>query len=201
MDPITSDDKDHPTQTVNNIFCTRANANGGDTQSSSGRAHKVAQDQLGSQGSLPFPPSIPCVAGRLKNYVHKWRTITSDQWSLLTLLQNPLNFSVTNQYKFNLVEIKIIDEQIAGFLERGITEKATHSNGEHISNIFIRPKKDGSYRLILNLQQLNESVEYHHFKLENLRNAITLMTPNCFMAFIDFKAAYCSVSVRKNHRK
>ena len=48
-------------------------------QSSSGRAHKVAHDQLGSQVSLPFPPSIPCMAGRLKNYVHKWHTITSDQ--------------------------------------------------------------------------------------------------------------------------
>ena len=49
------------------------------TQSSSGRAHKVAHDQLGSQVGLPFPPSIPCMAGRLKNYVHKWHTIISDQ--------------------------------------------------------------------------------------------------------------------------
>ena len=84
---------------------------------------------------------------------------------------------------------------------REIIEKATHSNGEYISNIFIRPKKDGSYWLILNLQQLNESVEYHHFKMGNLRNAITLMTPNCFMASIDLKDAYYSVSVNKNHRK
>ncbi|XP_068684862.1 uncharacterized protein [Montipora foliosa] len=37
--------------------------------------------------------------------------------------------------------------------------------------------------------------------MENLRNAITLMTPNCFMAFIDLKDAYYSVSVNKNHRK
>lgn len=76
-----------------------------------------------------------------------------------------------------------------------------HSNGEYISNIFIRPKKDGSFRLILNLKQLNESVEYHHFKMENLKNAITLMTPNCFMASIDLKDAYYSVSVSESHRK
>ena len=158
--------------------------------------------------SLPFPPSIPCMAGRLKNYVHKWYTITSDQWILdalrgvtIEFIVKPTQLFVPNQYKFNPLEIKIIDEQIACFLERGIIEKATHSNGEYISNIFIRPKKDGSYRLILNLQQLNESVEYHHFKMENLRNAITLMTPNCFMASIDLKDAYYSVSVNKNHRK
>lgn len=98
------------------------------------------------------------------------------------------------------MEIKI-DGQIACFLERGIIEKATHSNGEYISNIFIPPKKDGSYWLILNLKQLNESVEYHHFKTENLRSAITLMTPNCFVAFIDLKDAYYLVSVNENCRK
>lgn len=158
--------------------------------------------------SLPFPPSIRCMAGRLKNYVDKWHTITSDQWILdaikgvtIDFIEKPTQLFVPTQYKFNPLEIKIIDEQIACFLERGIIEKATHSNGEYISNIFIRPKKDGSYRLILNLQQLNESVEYHHFKMENLRNAITLMTPNCFMASIDLKDAYYSVSVNKNHRK
>ena len=42
-------------------------------QPSKFRPHKVAHDQLGSQVSLPFPPSIPCMAGRLKSYVHKWQ--------------------------------------------------------------------------------------------------------------------------------
>ena len=37
--------------------------------------------------------------------------------------------------------------------------------------------------------------------MENLRNAINLMTPNCFMVSIDLKDAYYSVSVNKNHRK
>ena len=180
-------------------FCTRAKANGGNL--------KVAHDQLGSQVSLPFSPSIPCMAGRLKNYVHKWHTITSDQSILdvrgvtIDFITKPTQRFVPNQYKFNPLEIKIIDEQIACFLERGVIERATHSNGECISNMFIRPKKDGSYRLILNLKQLNESVEYHHFKMENLRNAITHMTPNCFMASIDLNDAYYSVSVNKNHRK
>ena len=133
---------------------------------------------------------------------------SQDQWILdairgvtIDFFAKPTQFFVPTQYKFNPFEIKIIGEQIACFLERGIIEKATHSNGEYISNIFLRPKKDGSYRLILNLKQLNESVEYHHFKMENLRNAITLMTPNCFMASIDLKDAYYSVSVNKNHGK
>ena len=122
------------------------------TQSSSGRAHKVAHDQLGSKLSLPFSPSIPCMAGRLKNYVHKRHTITSNQRILDAIRGVTIDFIiestqrfVPNQYKFNPLEIKIIDEQIACFLERGVIERATHSHGEYISNIFIRPKKDGSY--------------------------------------------------------
>ena len=113
-----------------------------------------SHDQLGSQVSLPFSPSIPCMAGRLKDNVHKWHTITSDQRILIAFrgvtidfITKPTQRFVPNQYKFNPLKIKIIDEQIACFLERGVIERAKHSNGEYISNIFIRPKKDGSYRL------------------------------------------------------
>ena len=31
------------------------------------------------------------------------------------------------------------------------------------SNIFLRPKKDGSFRLILNLKPLNQMIEYKKF--------------------------------------
>lgn len=87
------------------------------------------------------------------------------------------------------------------FLETGVIEKTKHSEGEYISNIFVRPKKDGSYRLILNLKHLNQFVEYHHFKMENLKSAITLMSPNCYMATIDLKDASYSVSIDKDNRK
>ena len=37
--------------------------------------------------------------------------------------------------------------------------------------------------------------------MENLKSAITLMSPNCYMASIDLKDAYYSVSIDTNHRK
>jgi hypothetical protein len=81
----------------------------------------------------------------------------------------------------------------------GISERTKHWKGEFLSNIFIRPKKDGTCRLILNLKGLNESVEYKLFKMEHLQNAITRQ--NCFMASIYLKYAYYSMSVNENHRK
>ena len=68
------------------------------------------------------------------------------------------------------------------------------------SNIFLRPKKDGSFRPIINLRWLNAFVAYHHFKMETIRTAIQLIRPNCFMASIDLKDAYLSVPIAKEYR-
>jgi len=113
MDPITSDDKDHATQTVNTIFLYHGQGQQRRPPSKF-KAHKAAHHQLGSQVSLPFPPSIPCMAGRLKNYVQKWHTTTSDQWILDTITGVTIDFTakptqlfVPNQDKFNPLEIKI----------------------------------------------------------------------------------------------
>ena len=51
---------------------------------------------------------------------------------------------------------------------KGVISETTHCPGEYISTIFIRPKKDGGFRLILNLKNLNEHVEYQHFKMDTL---------------------------------
>ena len=69
---------------------------------------------------------------------------------------------------FSASEAGIVDEQIRNFLELGIVEKTVHSCPEFVSNVFIRAKKDGSHRLILNLVHLNPCVEYHHFKMDTI---------------------------------
>ena len=70
-----------------------------------------------------------------------------------------------------------------------------------MSNIFCRPKKDGSVRIILNLKRLNKMVDYHHFKMDTLNHAIALMTKGCYMASIDLKDAYYSIPVAMADRK
>ena len=41
--------------------------------------------------------------------------------------------------------------------------------GGFISNIFLVPKDEERWRLILNLKSLNEFVAYEHFKMEDIR--------------------------------
>ena len=69
-----------------------------------------------------------------------------------------------------------------------------------ISNIFLRPKKDGSYRLILNLKEFNKNVTYH-FKIDSLNTIIKLMQKDCFMASVDLKDAYYSIAIRQADQK
>ena len=73
--------------------------------------------------------------------------------------------------------------------------------GEFVSSIFTRPKKDGTLRMILNLKSLNKFVTYHHFKMDTIWTAIRLMTPGCYMASIDLKDAYYSVPIHTDFQK
>ena len=53
----------------------------------------------------------------------------------------------------------------------------------------------------MNLKQFHEDVEYEHFKMENLHSATNLMRQNCYMASVDLRHAYYSVSIHPSFRK
>ena len=103
--------------------------------------------------------------------------------------------------KFCKQEFPIVKQEICKLMCKGVISKATYTPGQFVSNIFLRPKKDGSFRLILNLKKFNKTVAYHHFKMDSLHTIIKLVTKNCFMASIDLKDAYYSIPVRQADRK
>ena len=47
--------------------------------------------------------------------------------------------------------------------------RVSKEQGGFISNIFLVPKDEERWRLILNLKSLNEFVAYEHFKMEDIR--------------------------------
>ena len=80
-------------------------------------------------------------------------------------------------------------------------EHAHYTEDSYVSTVFVRPKKDGTHGMILNLKALNTFVAYHHFKMDTFLTAIKLVRPGCFMASIDLKDAYYSIPVAKGDRK
>ena len=111
-------------------------------------------------------------AGQISLKLTKWRKITSDAEVLCTVAGEKIEFTSLpqqNNYKVNKFseqEDTTIAQEVQQLLAKGVIVESPHEKGEFISPIFLRPKPDGSHRLILNLKKLNEKVVYRHFKLD-----------------------------------
>ena len=57
-----------------------------------------------------------------------------------------------HNHTFSTEQIHAIDLEVSELLKKGVIRKAHHSNKEYISPIFVRPKKDNRWRMILNLK-------------------------------------------------
>ena len=134
-------------------------------------------------------------AGKISQYYENWLKLTSDK-ALLDIVKNgydivfesePCSRCNRQEIKFNKNEKTIITSLLSELFEKHVIEKSIHEQGEVISNIFVRPKPDGSHRLILNLSHLNDHVEKVHFKMETLKSALQLVKKNCFFREGGFK--------------
>ena len=81
-----------------------------------------------------------------------------------------LNFPhhVSHVETFNVSDSLVIEAEIQKLLDKGLIEPTQHESGEYISPISVANKKDGSYRMILNLKSFNQHVEYQHFKMDSV---------------------------------
>ena len=95
----------------------------------------------------------------------------------------------------------VIDVEIAHLLSRRVTNVAPKEIGDYISPIFLRAKKDGTFKMVLNLKSLTAFVTYHHFKMDTDLTAINIMKPNCFVVTIDLKDACYFVPIFQDHQK
>ena len=86
-------------------------------------------------------------------------------------------------------------------LHKRIIRETTSGSVEFVSPIFIVKKPDGGTRLILSLKELNEFVKYKHFKMDSIKTIMNMVTRNCFMAIIDLKDAYYSVSISRTFQQ
>ena len=141
--------------------------------------------------------------------MHVWEQLTSDR-EILQLVQGAkLEFTDSTELPaaqsaqpgLNHRERKIIQAEIEKLAGKKVISTCDPRADQFLSPVFTRPKKDGSHRMILNLKNLNQDIEYNHFKMDTLLVALTLVTPGCYMASIDLKDAYYSVPIDEQHKK
>lgn len=146
-------------------------------------------------------------AGRLRNYLLNWESITDDPFILqcvtgykIPFLHTPNQSALRHKIK-NSQSDKDLCKAIADLFDKGAIENCNPIAGQFLSPYFLVPKPDGTNRFILNLKQLNEYVKTEHFKLEDMKTATKLVSPESYMITIDLQDAYFLVPVDKHYRK
>ena len=151
---------------------------------------------------------VTVIAGRTKYFTSAWQEITADKQILEMTQGCPLEFesmpkqlSKAHPISHNPAERKIINIELDKLLSKGVIEETTHLEGEFLSSIFVRKKKDDSYRMILNLKDLNYNIEKKHFKMDTFLSAVNLVKQNCYMASVDLRDAYYTIPISAEFRK
>ena len=148
-------------------------------------------------------------AGGLRNFLAQLEGLTSESVILQYVTGVQIEFkgdSMPRQSShrpsiLNTKERAIVQAEIDNLITKGVIVPSSPEKDDFVSTIFLRPKKDGSHRTILNLKQFNEFLEYHHFKMVTLENVISMMKPGCYMASVDLKDAYYTVPIDFSHQK
>ena len=161
----------------------------------------AAETEILDDVSIPLS-HLP-VGGRLKYFYKEWAALTSDIEVLHMIRGMEIDFDgVPQQTKlphemvFNRHEMDAAKQHIVTLLQKkAIQETSFDSNSDFLGNIFLRPKHDGGYRMILNLKEFNKYVKYIHFKMESFQQILDLIVPGCYMAVLDLTDAYLTVPV------
>ena len=132
-----------------------------------------------------------------------WKKLTSDKEILQAVLGLKLEFLGDPPVKSYIPQFsKQVESatnlEIQKLLVKDVITKCEHETGEYTS---IKPKPDGSCRLILNLKNLNEDMPYIYFKVEKLQSVLSLITPGCYLASLDLEDAYYSIPIHQVHTK
>ena len=149
---------------------------------------------------------VPPPAGKLLYHLRTWRTITQDPWVLnviqgyeIPFLENPPTGEIP-PFTFSVEESSVISAEILRLQEKGAVTEVASGKG-FVSNIFVVPKSDNKWRLILNLKALNLYTQHMHFKMEDIRCVKDLLNRGDYMCKLDLKDAYLSIPIKESHRK
>ena len=66
---------------------------------------------------------------------------------------------------------------------------------------FREPKKNGNYKMILNLETLNGFLKFKHYKLESVKYEPDLITESCYFGTVELKDASYTIPIHENYQK
>ena len=149
------------------------------------------------------------LGGKIAHSVSHWKDLSGDPWiaqvlsgKVIELVNLPDQGDIPRPLQLSDDDQASLDTAMAQFITHSIVEPCPEVEGPYFySNIFPRPKPDGSSRVILNLKMLNVHMDKVHFKMDTFKEVTNLVFENCFFTSVDFKHAYYSVAVNPDDRR
>ena len=151
-------------------------------------------------------PEVP-VGARLLAFAHKWEQITQDPWVLQIVKEG---YVIPFDHKPPLSHVPMalasghpaIPEAIQVLLEKRAVERVldTSSPGFY-SRLFLVPKKNGSFRPVIDLSRLNQFLDNPSFKMETPAFIKASIRPSHWGVSLDLSDAYFHVPIHPRCRK
>ncbi|XP_065195411.1 uncharacterized protein LOC135826738 [Sycon ciliatum] len=95
----------------------------------------------------------------------------------------------------------VVTKEVQALQEKGALEEVPPGTPGFLSPLFVVPKKNGKMRPVADLRELNQFVQYHHFKMEGIATLRELLIKNDFMVKVDLTDAYLSMPVHPTLRR
>ena len=101
------------------------------------------------------------VGGKIQHFYENWSRLTSDKWILNVICGYNIEFENTptgiqnkepKELVFNSDETNMVQREIEKCLQKDIIHSVTNVRNQYISNIFVRPTKDGTYKSYIKLK-------------------------------------------------
>ena len=150
------------------------------------------------------------VGGRLAHFVEAWRALTSDRWVLEVVESGYCIEFATFPPPSGTRQTPLVGgpggplgQEVSALLEKHAIEAVPpQERGQGFySGFFLRPKKSGALRPILNLKPLNQSVARKHFRMDNLQVVLEGLQGELWGLSIDLTDAYLHVPIRPQHKR
>ena len=114
----------------------------------------------------------------------------------------PIQTTLQRELKMSIEEQTFVDQELSDILTQGFIWKLDSMIlNVWVSNIFLVPKKNWGFRMILNLKELNKHVVYTKFKMDGIEKVVQMLCPMDFCSSLDISRAYCHLYIFLDHQK
>ena len=149
------------------------------------------------------------VSGRIRHCFQNWNILTTDPWILQVVkglriefsIPVPVQINIPNEITVSSEQMKIIDQEVQSLLEKQAIHKVPNYSKGFVSQLFIVDKKDGGKRPVVNLRNLNQYLEYFHFKMEGIHLVRDMIQRGDWLVKLDLKDAYLTIPIHREFQK